>query len=202
MKQVAQTGCESLFLWRYSKAFWTLLSLFCHQVIISSSQWSTCSVSRYVWLLPLSYPDSELHALVCLAFLLLNPLFIQLWWHSLQRGSQEHRTCLSFFSNSSWLSWQWCLRPCTSSGPAAVLKSLELCAAPVVILSLMFFPCSSNGWWVLQLVSPWHRQDWVCSQRWKFICDTAVVDIISRSLCIQFYKAESRVLQLLLYMDI
>lgn len=58
---------------------------------------STCSVARYVWLLPLSCPDSELRALVRLAFLLLNPLFIQLWWHSLQRGSPEHRTSLLFF---------------------------------------------------------------------------------------------------------
>lgn len=58
---------------------------------------STCSVSRYVWLLPLSYPDSELCALVYLAFLLLNPLFIQLWWHSLQRTVKSIGPVSPFF---------------------------------------------------------------------------------------------------------
>lgn len=124
------------------------------------------------------YPDSELCVLECLALLLHNPLFIH--FDGIHWGGAVN--CIGpvfpFFPNSSWLRWQWCLRPWMSSSPVVILKSLQLCAASVEILSLVFSPCSSNGWWV-QPVSPWHRQGWVWSQSWKLISDTVVVNVIS-----------------------
>lgn len=188
MKQVAQRGCEVSFSGDIQKlsgrsCTWSATRLSC--LLANNLPAVLLDISGYCL-----YPILTLNYVLWCAKPFCSVILSSFTFDgSYYRGAVKCIGPISPFFPNSWLSWQWCLRLWMSSGPEVIFTSLELWAASIVILSLLFSPCSSNGWWV-QPLAPWHRWEWVCSQRWKLISCTVMVDIIRHILYIQFYKAK------------